>query len=154
MRAQAKEIPIPSPSQADTNLHGPLIVRGLIEAAPPAKPKPVSPHPMKANTARILRFLRLTTLALAALGISQPPAHANGTPYHFDVNGATAGFGTPTGTYALCSNPVWSADAAGTSNTMPVISTHVPGVQWTFGAPGLDFAGSPIRIHHQRERRK
>jgi hypothetical protein len=28
-------------------------------------------------------------LAVLALGISQPAAHANGTPYYFDVNGAT-----------------------------------------------------------------
>jgi len=90
----------------------------------------------------VLRSASPLALAVLALGISQPAAHANGTPYYFDVNGATAGFGTPSGTYNLCSNPVWNTNPAGASNTTPIVSTQT-GVQWTFGAPGLDFAGTP-----------
>ena len=90
----------------------------------------------------VLRSASPLALAVLALGISQPAAHANGTPYYFDVNGTTPGFGTPSGTYNLCSNPVWSTDAAGASNTTPIVSTQA-GVQWTFGAPGMDFAGTP-----------
>ena len=93
-------------------------------------------------TSFVLRSALPLALAVFALGISQQATHANGTPYCFDVNGTTPGFGTPSGTYNLCSNPVWSTDPAGATNTVPIISTQ-PGVQWTFGTPGMDFAGTP-----------
>ncbi len=61
----------------------------------------------------------------------------NGPAYYFDVNGATAGFGSPSGTYNLSGN-YWSAD--GTGQTAPAA---VPGgSQLTFGNVGSDFAGN------------
>ncbi|MEI6607171.1 MAG: autotransporter-associated beta strand repeat-containing protein, partial [Verrucomicrobiota bacterium] len=90
----------------------------------------------------VLRLVSPLALAVLVLGMSQQAAHANGTPCYFDVNGATAGFGSPSGTYNLCSNPVWSTDSTGATNTAPIISTQAA-VQWTFGAPGMDFSGSP-----------
>lgn len=41
---------------------------------------------------------------------------ANGTPYYFDTNGATAGFGSPSGTYAFNTSN-WSSSTAGSIAT-------------------------------------
>jgi len=62
---------------------------------------------------------------------------ANGTAYYFDVNGTTAGFGSPSGSTNNNSS-VWSTSSAGT--TAP--GAYVTGAQLTFGASPSDFNGN------------
>ncbi len=90
------------------------------------------------------RILTGLTAALAVLGLSQPAAHANSTPYFFDVDGGTAGFGAPSGTYSLApSGASWSPDSTGTSTTI-----GFPGrVQMTFGETGTDFDGAAFTVN-------
>jgi len=85
------------------------------------------------------RFLTGLAAAVAVLGLSQPAAHANATPYFFDVDGDTPGFGAPSGTYNLTpGSTYWSTDATGSSTTI-----NFPGsVQMTFGNTDTDFDGA------------
>ena len=85
---------------------------------------------------------------VAVLGlIAQPTAQANGTPYYFDVDDSTAGFGTPSGSYDMNASALWSTDSTGSSATAALAPTMDPGAQWTFGAIGSDFAGATFTIN-------
>ena len=81
-------------------------------------------------------------LALAAFVLPQPAARAaNGTAYYFDVDGATPGFGSPSGTYNL-SSTIWTTDFTGSTASVVVPQD----AQWTFGKVGSDLAGSTFTI--------
>ena len=81
---------------------------------------------------------------LTALVISVLPVHltsaANGPAYYFDVDGATPGFGFPSGSYNK-NAAIWTTDITGSSETV-VFPTASPGRQLTFGAVDSDFDGS------------
>ena len=84
-----------------------------------------------------------TIAAVAAwLTFSAGQDRANGNPYYFDVNDATAGFGTPSGTYSL-SGTIWTTSSAGTLAS----ATLANGSQMTFGSAAFDFSGSTFTIN-------
>jgi len=66
---------------------------------------------------------------------------ANGTPYYFDVNNTTAGFGSPSGSYNQ-NGAYWSTSSTGTVATAALPAD----VQLTFGNTGADFAGTTFTI--------
>ena len=81
-------------------------------------------------------------LALAAFVLPQPAARAaNGTAYFFDVDGATPGFGSPSGSYNLSSTN-WTTDSTGSSASVVMPQN----TQWTFGNVGSDLAGCTFTI--------
>ncbi|MEI6604531.1 MAG: sialate O-acetylesterase [Verrucomicrobiota bacterium] len=65
----------------------------------------------------------------------------NGPAYYFDVNGTTAGFGAPSGSYNL-SGSYWSTDSTGQTAPATVPSSS----QLTFGNAGSDLAGNTFTI--------
>ncbi len=67
---------------------------------------------------------------------------ANGTAYYFDVNGTTAGFGSPSGSYTN-NGPWWSTDATGVAAPGALSS----GRQMTFGAADTDFNGNTFSVN-------
>jgi fibronectin-binding autotransporter adhesin len=67
--------------------------------------------------------------------------YANGTAYYFDVNGATPGFGIPTGTYNFDA-ALWTTDPAGASPTIVIPAES----QLTFGNVASDFDGCTFSI--------
>ncbi len=84
-------------------------------------------------------FILLAALTLAGF-LSQPAAHANGPPLFLDVNGTTAGFGSPSGTIT----DSWTTSSAGTTST----TSWVANDQMTFGATlgGSDFSGRTFTL--------
>ena len=81
-------------------------------------------------------------LALAAFVLPQPTARAaNGTAYYFNVDGATPGFGSPSGSYNLSSTNL-TTDSTGSSAGAVVPQN----AQLTFGNVGSDLAGSTFTI--------
>ncbi len=85
-------------------------------------------------------FTMVAASATVFLAVGQ--LHANGTAYYFDVNGSTAGFGTPSGTYNT-SSADWSTSSAGTLATVALASS----AQMTFGVVASDFPGATFTIN-------
>jgi len=69
----------------------------------------------------------------------------NGTPYYFDINSTTAGFGGPaSGTYYLSYNTPgwWNSSSAGTNAP----GAFPAGAQITFGNASSDFSGNTFTL--------
>ena len=92
---------------------------------------------MKAR--RIVLFAALLAGAASVLCFSSPARAQN---MYFDVNGATAGFGSPTlgGTY---SGNYWTTSSAGTTATVGYSNNSV----LTFGAVSTDLANSTFTVN-------
>lgn len=84
------------------------------------------------------------SVAFLFLGFIQPRSAcwANGTAYYFDVNGTTAGFGSPSGTYNE-NGSYWSTSSAGTVATVAFPAND----QLTFGAASTDFTNATFTIN-------
>ena len=91
---------------------------------------------------RFVVSVALLAGAVSVLCVTSPARAGNGTPYYFDVNGATPGFGSPSGTYNASGNN-WSTDSTGSSATAGLPNN----AQLTFGATGTDLAGSTFTIN-------
>ena len=85
-----------------------------------------------------LRFIACFVVVIALRSYGQ-----NGTPYYFDLNSNTAGFGGPaSGSYNVSGN-YWSTD-----NTGQTVTAALPyASQLTFGNAGSDFAGNAFTIN-------
>ena len=109
---------------------------------------------MKSSSTTLRSLCRLpgSALALAALAhFIQPSAQAaNGSAYYFDVNGATPGFGSPTGTYTIdaAATTVWTTDGTGSTATVAVPYNSSSNTCWTFGKTAADFNGSTFTIYN------
>ena len=64
------------------------------------------------------------------------------TAYYFDDDGATPGFGSPSGSYSLSGNN-WSVRSAGDVGTVAMPASK----QWTFGNVGSDLADRTFSIN-------
>ncbi|MEI6077145.1 MAG: autotransporter-associated beta strand repeat-containing protein [Verrucomicrobiota bacterium] len=98
---------------------------------------------MKTSRSTHCRNILSLLTAIGALAILIPfGVRANGTAYYFDVNGTTAGFGSPSGNYTN-NNAWWSTDATGVAAPAALSS----GRQMTFGAAASDFNGNTFTLN-------
>jgi autotransporter-associated beta strand protein len=94
------------------------------------------------------RGVKRAALAAAVCVLFAPLAvNANGTPYYFDVDDITPGFGSPSGSYDMNASALWSTDPTGSATTAAFDPFWDPGVQWTFGATDTDFDGATFTIN-------
>jgi len=105
---------------------------------------PIPPHQAPARSAPAFRrYAWLSLIAsLATCLLSLAPTTTASADDYFDINGASAGFGSPSGTYSA-SGSYWSTSSAGTSSTGAFDSS---GVSMDFGATGSDFAGDNFTL--------
>ena len=93
---------------------------------------------------RVVRSASVFACGFAAvLGIllCGSPVRAQ-TAYYFDANGATSGFGSPSGAYNA-SGSYWTTDSSGSSPTGQLANNAV----LTFGASGSDLAGCTFTVN-------
>ena len=133
------------PRMGDDSLGGPpKLARG-----PRALPVPTSEiglntkqhNQMKTNhlITRTLRALAGPALALAALAMVQPAAHAQA---YLDTDGATAGFQAANGATCTLSGDFWNPDPSG----IGTLAAFPNGGPMIFGAASTDFAGLSFTI--------
>jgi len=97
------------------------------------------PVPSRTRISRVRVFFGLT---LALAGFVPAAWAANGTADYLDVNGATAGFGTPSGIFAE-TGAYWDTSASGTGTP----ASFVSGDQMTFTNAATDATGGICAIN-------
>src|SRR6202020_3689233 len=92
-----------------------------------------------------LRACVFTGLALALLSLVPVARAANGTPDYMDLNGATVGFGTPSGIIpeAGTSALYWDTSSSGTGTPAAVVTND----QMTFTNAATDVTGGICAIN-------
>jgi fibronectin-binding autotransporter adhesin len=95
------------------------------------------------SSKRSVMVLAAATSFVGLYGMSVNRASAaNGTPSYLDVNGTTASFGSPTGTYAM-SSLAWSTDTTGVLAPIALPTN----AQLTVGNNASDFSGANFSIN-------
>ena len=97
---------------------------------------------IKSNVSnRRVKSIRTLQAAIAAVSLLSVPGIVSATTYYMDLNGATAGFGTATGTINW-DDAVWSTSSAGTAATVTYAAAlTAAGTNNVF--PTFSFTGTP-----------